>query len=221
MRQYDVILQALRDREVLLGPGHYILGDGYGNPGLHSSYFINWQRFNKEVDLYAELVQVLAQRVLHIRFDAILTPDPDSLPTARMLAKVISEDTYGPPAPCISAEGGRQPEFKTNTLTPVLIHDDFINNGRQANELLLSLDRTQYQPVAISALFTRVATARLFDLPIYAAVDEAILAYRMEEVPEELAQTPINVDLGKGRIYLQRQADQLRAGLKKAAGAAN
>ncbi|MDP8222499.1 MAG: hypothetical protein P9L99_04000 [Candidatus Lernaella stagnicola] len=214
MRQLNVILEDLKDRGILVGPGHFVLGDGYGNPGFHSRMFIHWGLFAEAVDIYAELVHHLAKQISHVHFDCIIATDEDSLPTARMLARVHSEEVCRPPVECFSRESGLPTAKKPQTA---LLHDDFINNGRQANDTLIVLAQTQCKPVAISTLFTRTEGLELFSLPIYSAVGEAMVAYPPDDLPVDLLATPINTQYGKGDIYLRREAEALAGGLRRAA----
>lgn len=202
MRSPEAILEELKRRGIVIGPGHFVLGDGYGKPAHHSRLFVDWKKFNDAVDLYAELVEMLAEHVVHARFDMIVTSDDDSLPSARMLAKVISSRSFAPPAPCFSFESRNLPPKGRYT---VLIHDDFINNGRQANELLIAFDQGVYHPVGITALFTRVGGGQLFNLPIFAAIAEPLEAFPTDRLPPDLAATPVNTDYGKGKQFLELQ----------------
>lgn len=202
MRKLQLLMDEMIARGILIGPGHYVLGDGYGNPDKHCRLFVDWQKFNLALDLYAECVEHLAGKLSHLQPELILTPDEESLPTARMLAKVISVNSYGPPVPCHSYNELFVPE-KPRTLT--LIHDDFVNRGLQVKTLLAGLNREHFQPLAISSLFTRIAEKEMENLAVYCAVEQTLVATPVNECELCRAGVPINTDCGKGALFLERQ----------------
>jgi orotate phosphoribosyltransferase len=203
MIELQPILHVLRQRGILLGPGHFVLGDGYGNPGHHSATFVDWQKFNEAVDLYAVLVERLAEQVQHLNFDLIVTPDEESLPTARMLAKVFTGYSYRPEIPCQICSA----TSAVKDAAPLaLIHDDFVNRGRQLNDSFGALTRKGYLPVALTCLFTRVAENEIFGLPIYAAVEHAVAATPADKCPLCAAGEPVDVRYGKGALFAARPA---------------
>jgi len=202
MRDQQAIVKELIDLRIVLGPDHFVLGDGYGNPGYHTSLFVDWSKFSHELNIYAEMVDLLAARLTSLDFDMIMTTDEESLPTARMLSRVLAELHGRPPATCGIYEGCAIPDHHP---VRVLLHDDFINRGRRISEILLCLDRAHYTPVAISALFQRVPGPHFYQLPIYAALDRPMMAYPPEEMPESLAKVPVNTQHGKGGAWLTRR----------------
>lgn len=202
MRDLRILMNDMIARGILIGPGHFVLGDGYGNPDKHCRLFVDWKKFNEALDLYAECVEHLAKSLEHLRLEMIITPDDESLPTARMLAKVLSANSYQPPVPCHSQEECFIPE-KPRTL--VLLHDDFVNRGLQVKTLLDRLNRDHYQPIGVSSLFTRIAEKELENLPVYCAVERTLVAVPSGECEACRRGVPVNTDYGKGALFLERR----------------
>lgn len=199
MTQFDDLVA----RGVILGPDHFVLGDGYGNPGHHSSHFISAAKFYDARDLLHDFSRRLADRVAHWRVESIVSPDDQSLPVARLLGRLLAGTYRVPAVPCFSMESDPLPSGPLR----VMIHDDVVSRGRQATELMGRLRERGIEIVGISCLFRRIDSSLFGEVPIVAALAEPLVTYPAAICPLCRAGVPVNTDFGKGRFF-QAQQDE-------------
>ena len=200
------IVETLCKRRIIAGPDHFVLGDGYGNPDRHSSLYVVVELFYMAKELQEILAERLCEQLEGLEFDMIVTPDIPSVATARVLANCIERKHGHASLPLFSVLTDDLPQESARAL----IHDDIINNGKQANDLIKVLDEKHIKPVAISSMFTRISGKSLFGLPVFAAVDRMLASYPADECPMCQEGQPINTRHGKGTAYLAQQ-ELLRA----------
>jgi orotate phosphoribosyltransferase len=194
-------MNELADRRIILGPGHYVLGDGYGNPGYHSHLYIDWQKFAESQDLWLSMVEALADKIRELWFELIVVPDDESLPSARMLAETLAKQGLRQPPPC-----GKVASFPVADRRAALIHDDFVNRGRQAKETIDRCREKGLRPVAITSLFTRLREHELFGVPTYVVFERPMAASPPEECVLCKQGMPVDPNYGKGALFVQRQS---------------
>ncbi len=204
MRPVSELIDDFRQRRIIIGPDHFVLGDGYGHPGAHASLFVVARRFYKASDLWEECVVRIIRRLGGRPFDLIVTPDDQSLPTARILsnALAINSDIGGIPVYSMSS-CRRLPE----TSGRVLIHDDVVNRGRQIMQVLDWMNEERHEPIGISCHFTRYAEPELAGLPIFCAVDRVLAAVNADECPLCKERKPVNTLFGKGALFCAQHGD--------------
>lgn len=204
MRDVQELIELFISRKVLIGPDHFVLGDGYGNPGMHASLFVDPDRFYQSFDLHEELLRRIVEQLGERRVDLIVTPDDQSLPTARLLARILAGEYRIPSIPVYSMESDARPEARGR----LLIHDDVINRGRQAHEVLAWLKEADREPFAISSLFTRIEEEQILGLPIIAGVNRPMLAVPEGICPLCKQGKPVNPNFAKGAIYLAMKGEK-------------
>jgi hypothetical protein len=203
LRDVQEFIDLFIARKIIIGPDHFILGDGFGNPGMHAGLFVEARRFYEAMDLHSECIRRIIEQLGQRKVDLIVTPDDQSGPTARLLARYLAGEYRVPKIPVYSMESDQLPAEGG----AVLIHDDVINRGRQAQEVLARLEDGPFEPFAISALFTRIVEKQILGMPIVAAVDRVMAAVPESECPLCKEGKPINPHYGKGAIYLAMRGD--------------
>ncbi len=199
MTQFDDLVA----RGVILGPDHFVLGDGYGSPGHHSSHYISAAKFYEARDLLHDFSRGLADRVAFWRVETIVTPDDQSLPVARLLARLLAGIYRVPAIPCCSLESDPPPSGSVRAM----IHDDVVSRGRQATEVMGRLRESGVEIVGISCLFRRIESSFFGEVPIAAALAEPLVTYPSAVCPLCRAGVPVNTQFGKGRFF-QAQQDE-------------
>lgn len=197
IRIEDDLTQRLVERGVIMGPDHFVLGDGFGNPGRHSSHFVNADRFYASRDLFASCAAIVAAKVRDWNVGVIVAPDDQSMPVARLIARHLAGMYRLPSVECYSLESDEAPAG----VERVLIHDDVVSRGRQSSSVIQALQGRQDRIVGISCLFRRIKDDVFSGLPIAAAVDFAMPTYKARECPLCQAGVPVNVDFGKGAFF--------------------
>ncbi len=204
MRPVNELIDDLRKRRVIIGPDHFVLGDGYGNPDMHASLFVVGRRLYKATDLWGECILRIADRIGDREFDMIVTPDEQSIPSARILAKALAADSGTSCIPVYSMSNARHLPEKSGR---VLIHDDVVNRGRQILQVLQWMDEERHNPIGISCLFTRTEEPELHGLPLFCAVDRVLTSVHPNDCPLCRERKPINTLFGKGALYCVEQGD--------------
>ena len=198
MRKVQELIDDFIRRKILIGPDHFVLGDGFGNPGMHTSLFVEPDRFYEATDLHEECIRRIAEKLAGQSFDLVIVPDDQSLFSAKFLARVLGGVNKVPVVPVHSKGWGDPP----SQAGRILIHDDVVNRGRQAREILDRLTGESPKPIAISSLFTRISEAELFGLPVFSAVDRVLAATPAEDCPLCREDVPVNPLYGKGALFL-------------------
>ena len=204
MEVQNLVNQLMR-RGIIAGPDHFVLGDGFGNPGRHCSLFVVPEKFYLSHDIHEALIGNIVERLRDMEFDLIIVPDVQSLAVAKVIAGHIERNLNRPPMQVL--------DFKTDDLPdsdrPVLIHDDVITPGKQATEMIQSLRaETRLRPVAISTVFSRIPEMELDGLPILPAVDRVMAGHEPDQCPYCAEGMPVNVKYGKGLLF----RDRMKAG---------
>jgi len=201
METQELVLR-LRERGIIEGPDHFVIGDGYGNPDKHCSLFVMEDRLysprNKE--LLSLMIENIWSQLENLSFDCIISTNSQSLQSARELAEIARIKTGRAEVPAMA--------FDLNSLEKcsgrVLLHDDVVNMGRQISDIIAAISRTSLRIVAISSLFTRVSGGTIFGLPIRTAIERQLVCYPGENCPLCRQHLPINTKLGKGAAYMER-----------------
>jgi len=198
LRKVQELIDDFIRRKIIIGPDHFVLGDGFGNPGMHASLFVEPDRFYEATDLHEECVRRIAEKLAGESFDLVIVPDDQSLFSAKILARVLAGEYKVPFVPVHSMEWGDPPPQAGR----ILIHDDVVNRGRQAREILDRLAGESPKPIAISSLFTRSTEPELFGLPVFSAVDRMLAATPEDDCPLCREGVPVNPLYGKGALFL-------------------
>jgi|GEM_PF-2827137 len=192
------LITILHERGVIAGPDHFILGDGCGNPDKHSSLFIVEEKLYRYSELQQILIEILWSKICKVEFDLIISPNQQSMLMASKLAQRAARERSRNDIRAVLYSKNLKP----TEWGQVLIHDDIINMGRQISEVIATIFKTGLKPVAISSLFTRINTGRLFSLPVYVSVERLLACYSAENCPLCEMELPINTNHGKGAEYL-------------------
>ena len=184
---------------VITGPDHFVLGDGFGNPGSHASMFVVEERLEQNEEIKQILINRIWEQVSDISFDIVVCVNPQSYPIAQSLAdlatKVRSKKVFA--CRCDS-------ELPPGNPRRALVHDNIISKGLQVADLISMMEKHGIKPVALSSLFTRIEGPTLFSLPLYMAFERLLPTYDEADCPMCHSELKINNQYGKGGEYLRR-----------------
>jgi len=197
METQNLILR-LRERGVILGPDHFVIGDGYGNPDHHCSLFVVEEALYRAEELQHMLLDLLWREMEKVELDCIIAANRQSLPMAESLGE-HARTTRGLAAlPVLAYSKKNIPTRQCR----ILIHDDIVNRGRQTGEIIRQIESSNLKPVAISSLFTRVDGNELYGLPIFTAIKRLLASYPPGNCPLCEKEIPVNTRYGKGAQFL-------------------
>jgi orotate phosphoribosyltransferase len=194
----QILVQDLLKRGIIIGPDHFVLGDGNGNPDRHVSLFVLEERLDQHDELKRTLLNRIWEQVSGLPFDIVVSANPSSFAVAQALAELTTEVRGKTVYAC---RCDSQPPVEG--LRTALIHDNVINKGLQVSSLLDMMGTHGIRPLAITSLFTRISETHLFDLPLYGAIGRLIPSYDPADCPLCDCGIPINLEFGKGREFLQ------------------
>jgi len=191
----------LRAAGIIAGPDHFVIGDGYGNPDNHCSLFIIDTKLYKSLDLLQILLDRLWEQIKGLNFNYVIAPNEQSLPLAEMLSGLAEKHKGGQVEAVLFDPNNLPPEDST-----ILLHDDIVNKGRQAGDVLKILKKANRRLVAISSIFTRIDGGELFGVPVFSAIDRQLACYPPQNCPLCKQGLAINTRYGKGKDYLKNRS---------------
>lgn len=191
----------LLEAGVILGPDHFVLGDGHSNPDRHAGLFVVEERLEQEPELQRILIKRLWEQIADLSFDLVVSVNPLSFPVAQWLADLASEYQGKQIFACRCDS-----EPPPGNPTRALIHDSVINRGREASKLIAMMGEHGIRPVAISSLFTRVGSETLWGLPLCTAFARLLPTYDAADCPLCESGHPVNQAYGLGQAFLAQVA---------------
>ncbi|MCZ7586075.1 MAG: hypothetical protein M5R36_23660 [Deltaproteobacteria bacterium] len=203
MRGVQELIDEFMRRRIILGPDHFVIGDGFGNPGPHTSLYVDPGRFYRDRELHHECVMRIVERMNGHRPAIIVAPDDQSLPTARLLGRETAGRFRIAKIPVFSLESDPIPA----PAGDVLVHDDVITFGRQSTTAYRKLLAAGHRVVAFSSLFRRIEEETLLGLPILAAVERTLPTVPEEDCPFCADGIPVDSAHGKGAIFLAMRGE--------------
>jgi len=202
METQELVLR-LRERGIIEGPDHFVLGDGYGNPDKHCSLFVMEERLYspRNHELLSLMLENILKQLEGVSFDCIVATNSQSLQSARELAEIACSKSGRPSMSAMAFD----PESMKKCSGRILLHDDVINMGRQISDIIAAISRSNLRVAAVSSLFTRVSGGTIFGLPIKTAIERQLVCYPGENCPLCRQRLPINTKLSKGDVFLEQR----------------
>lgn len=194
------LVQKLRSHGIIVGPDHFVLGDGYGHPDRHASLFVVEESLIYADDLKQTMLERIWTGVRDLPFDLVVTPNAHSLPVAELLADWATQHRGKAVLAC-RFEADKPPEFSGRAL----IHDNVVNKGRQIGDCIAAMKESRVHPVALTSLFTRVQETQLFGLPVFSALERPLAVHDPVGCPLCRNGVPVNERYGKGREFNEQR----------------
>ena len=167
-----------------LRKGHFVL-----RSGLHSGHYFQCAQVCQDMVAVTRLTELLLPRLAGLQFQTVLAPAMGGLVFGQEVARqtrsryVFAEKENN----VLVLRRG----FRFTPGERVLIVEDVVTRGGRAIECLALAQAAGASPIGIAALVDRSAGQVEFGVPFVALMEMSFPTYPPDQLPDELAQLPV------------------------------
>jgi orotate phosphoribosyltransferase len=183
----DAIQQEVHDifiRTKALLQGHFVL-----RSGLHSAHYFQCAQVCQCLPEVERLAQLLLARLNGLPFQTVLAPAMGGLVIGQEVARQARARYL-----FAEKENNALVLRRGFTLAPgerVLVVEDVVTRGGRVIECLDIIRKAGGVPVGIAMLVDRSAGVAKFDMPVFSLLEMSFPTYAADQLPEWLAQRPV------------------------------
>ncbi|HRK21332.1 MAG TPA: orotate phosphoribosyltransferase [Fimbriimonadaceae bacterium] len=164
--------------------GHFVLSSG-----RHSDVYFEKFRVLEQPHVLTALCAEIADHFRTAKLDAVAGPLTGGIIIAFEVARQMNL-----PAVYVESENGQKTLRRGKTLEPgtrVLVVDDVLTTGLSVNETIQAIQNAGGEVAGVAVLIDRASDAIDFGCPQFAAFRVQAQSYDPQNVPESLAEIPI------------------------------
>ena len=182
----DEVLQEFRASEALL-EGHFKLSSG-----RHSGHYLQCARVLMEPMRASRLAAALAAKMpreLRSSIDKVVSPAMGGIIIGHEMGRALGKEAVFLERPEGTFELRRG--FRLEPGDKVLVVEDVVTTGLSSKEAMKAVAAAGGEVLALVSLVDRRAEGVTFDVPYHALLDINFPTYAEDELPAELAATPV------------------------------
>lgn len=182
----DEVLQEFRASEALL-EGHFKLSSG-----RHSGHYLQCARVLMEPMRASRLAAALAAKMpreLRSSIDKVVSPAMGGIIIGHEMGRALGKEAVFLERPEGTFELRRG--FRLEPGEKVLVVEDVVTTGLSSKEAMKAVAAAGGEVLALVSLVDRRAEGVTFDVPYQALLDINFPTYAEDELPAELAATPV------------------------------
>ena len=182
----DEVLQEFRASEALL-EGHFKLSSG-----RHSGHYLQCARVLMEPMRASRLAAALAAKMpreLRSSIDKVVSPAMGGIIIGHEMGRALGKEAVFLERPEGTFELRRG--FRLEPGDKVLVVEDVVTTGLSSKEAMKAVAAAGGEVLALVSLVDRRAEGVTFDVPYQALLDINFPTYAEDELPAELAATPV------------------------------
>ena len=182
----DEVLQEFRASEALL-EGHFKLSSG-----RHSGHYLQCARVLMEPMRASRLAAALAAKMpreLRSSIDKVVSPAMGGIIIGHEMGRALGKEAVFLERPEGTFELRRG--FRLEPGEKVLVVEDVVTTGLSSKEAMKAVAAAGGEVLALVSLVDRRAEGVTFDVPYHALLDINFPTYAEDELPAELAATPV------------------------------
>lgn len=182
----DEVLQEFRASEALL-EGHFKLSSG-----RHSGHYLQCARVLMEPMRASRLAAALAAKMpreLRNSIDKVVSPAMGGIIIGHEMGRALGKEAVFLERPEGTFELRRG--FRLEPGEKVLVVEDVVTTGLSSKEAMKAVAAAGGEVLALVSLVDRRAEGVTFDVPYQALLDINFPTYAEDELPAELAATPV------------------------------
>ncbi len=205
------IMQMFEDAGAIISDNHFVY-----NSGRHSSVYVNKDALYLHTNMISSLCQMMAKPYDADQIDIVVGPVLGGIvlsqwTTHHLTARRSSGETL---AVFAEKEAGSDQQFAFHRSydeyipgKSVLVVEDVLTTGGSVRRVVELVRKHGGNVIGVSVLCNRgdVQPKDVGDVPVHALITLTLETFSEEECPFCKQRVPINIDLGKGRIFLAKQ----------------
>lgn len=182
----DEVLSEFRASEALL-EGHFILSSG-----RHSAHYLQCARVLMDPMRASRIAAAISgklPRELRQQIDKVVSPAMGGIIIGHEMARALGVEAMFVERPTGTFEFRRG--FRLEPGDKVLMVEDVVTTGLSSREAIDTIEAAGGEVIAVAAIVDRSAGSVEFDVPFFPLVELSFPTYSEDELPEQLAATPV------------------------------